>query len=385
MNTLVYLDNNATTKIDQRVFHKQCFVLNKYFGNPSSLYPVGVEAKNIISDARKKIASLINADLKNGDQVVFNSCATEGNNSVLHSVLHENTKQKHVIVSAVEHPSILSTVEFYEKKGCQVTYIGVNNDGTLKEKELFSSITENTALISIMHVNSETGVVFNIQELTQKIKKINNNILVHTDAVQAVGKIAIDVQKLGVDFLTLSGHKFHAPKGVGVLYIRAGIKLNPLLLGGHQEHNLRAGTENVASIAAIGEAAVIAENRIYNNDIKQIEILRNKMEGLLSENFPESIIYGKQAQRVATTTNIGFRNINGDKLLLQLAKYNICVSSGTACNSINSEPSKVLISMGAPKDYIRSIRISMSYETSEDDVFLLIKALKEILKKEGKI
>lgn len=385
MNTLVYLDNNATTKIDPRVFHKQCFVLNKCFGNPSSLYPIGVEAKTIITDARKKIASLINADLKNGDQIVFNSCATEGNNSVLHSVLHENTQQKHIIVSAVEHPSVLSTVEFYKKKGCKVTYVGVNYDGTLKEKELFSAITENTVLISIMHVNSETGVIFNIQELVQKIRGINNKILIHTDAVQAVGKIAIDVQKLGVDFLTLSGHKFHAPKGVGVLYIRAGTNFDSFLLGGHQEYDLRAGTENVASIAAIGEAAVIAEKRINNADIKPIEMLRNKMEVLLSENFPDSIIYGKQTQRVATTTNIGFRNINGDKLLLQLAKHNICVSSGTACNSINSEPSKVLISMDAPKDYIRSIRISMSYETSEEDVFLLIKALKEILKKEEKI
>ena len=376
---MIYLDNNATTRIDKRVYIKQCEVLNKYYGNPSSLYPIGVSVNNMIQLARKRIADMINADLKTGDQIVFTSCATEGNNSVFHSFLNPIAEGKHIIVSAVEHPSVLNTAAYYESLGCQVSYVGVDKNGNLNETELIESIKENTILISIMYVNSETGIVNNIARIAHMVKKINPNIVFHTDAVQAAGKIPIDVKNLGIDLLTLSGHKFHGPKGIGVLYIKAGIEIKPFLIGGHQENGLRAGTENTASIVAIGEAASIAQTRLMEDQEKYVRNLRDKLEAYIEANFPNSIIIGKNVLRVCNTSNIGFKNIDGSKLVLKLANKGICISSGTACNSRSTKPSAVLRAMQVPDEYIKSIRISLSYETAENDIQEFLVALKSII------
>jgi cysteine desulfurase len=376
---MIYLDNNATTKIEPRVYHKQCEVLNKFYGNPSSLYPAGTSVKELITTARCQLAAFINADIKKGDRILFTSCATESNNSVFFSVLQPSSAGKHIITSLVEHPSILMPATYYETLGCEVTRVGVDHDGILNEKQLISSITPKTVLVSIVFVNSETGVINDVARITKAVKSINDNILVHTDAVQAAGKIPIDVEKLGVDFVTLSGHKFHAPKGVGILYIKAGVPYSPFLLGGHQEFNLRSGTENTASIIAMGEAARIAQEKLNSGVSNAIEALRNSMETRLQSTFYDSIVFGKDAPRVGNTTNIGFKGIIGDKLVLQLAQREICVSSGTACNSESAEPSGTLRAMQAPEDHIRSIRISLCRETTESDTSALISALEQII------
>ena len=376
---MIYLDNNATTKIDQRVYFKQCEVLNKFYGNPSSLYPAGTSVKEMLNVARQQIADFINADLSIGDKLLFTSCATESNNTVLHSVLHPTFNKKQIIISAIEHPSILSPAKYYESVGCDVVRISVNADGLVDEGQLISSISENTSLVSIMQVNGETGVIQNIASIVERIKKIRSDILVHTDAVQAAGKISIDVQDLGVDFLTLSGHKFYAPKGVGVLFIKAGSPFTPLLMGGHQEYGLRSGTENTASIVAMGEAAVIAKNKLEAGAVKVTTTRRDIFETQLIQFFPDSVIFSKNVPRIGNTTNVSFKGVVGDKLVFQLAKRNICVSSGTACNSSSAEPSSTLKAMGIPDEFIHSIRISLSNETTDADIQALLCALKEIL------
>lgn len=378
---MIYLDNNATTRLYQKVFHKQCEVLNKFFGNPSSMYPAGVDVKSLIEIARKQLASFINADLLGGDKILFTSCATESNNAVLHSAMHPTCTGKHIIISAVEHPAISAAADYYKSLGCKVTYIGVDTNGDLKLEDLVSSITDETVLVSIMYVNSETGVIYDVRRIVHAVKSIRENIIVHTDAVQAAGKIPIDVIDLGVDMLTLSGHKFHAPKGVGMLYIKRGIPFVPFLLGGHQESSLRAGTENTAAIVAMGEAARIAQDELTSGTVAKIKRLRDFMEHRLKETFPESLIFGESTSRVCNTTNIGFKNITGYKLVLQLARRGIFVSSGTACNSENVRPSTVLMAMNAPSDYISSIRISLDSHNSESDIIELISALEDIIER----
>ena len=378
---MIYLDNNATTKIDRRVYMKQCEVLNRFYGNPSSLHPIGVSVDNLIQHARKNVAQFMNADFKAGDRIIFTSCATESNNTVLHSFINPHPEHKHVIVSAVEHPSILNTVAYYERIGCHVTYIGVDKNGIIDERELLEAIQDNTQLISIMLANSETGVINDIARLVSIAKRRKPDVIFHTDAVQAAGKIPLDVSELGVDLLTLSGHKFHAPKGIGVLFIKNGVEISPFLIGGHQEGGLRAGTENSASIVALGEAALLANERLLSGRIKQVELLRNEMEKSIIAQFPSAIVFGKKSLRIGNTSNIGFKNIDGLSLMLQLAKRKICVSSGTACNSKSAKPSAVLIAMNVPKEYIRSIRISLSCENTKDEIQELQNALNDILKK----
>lgn len=376
---MIYLDNNATTRLHRSVFHKQCEVLNRFFGNPSSPYPAGVEVRAMVEKARNQVASLINADLSGGDTLLFTSCATESNNAVLHSVMQPNNFGKHIIISAVEHPAISQTAEYYEKNGSRVSKIGVDADGNLCLDELCAAITDETVLVSIMYVNSETGVIHDIPRVVRMVKGIRKDIIVHTDAVQAAGKIPIDVQALGVDMLTLSGHKFHAPKGVGVLYIKKGVPFVPFMMGGHQEKNLRAGTENTASIVALGEAAVITRSELTSGAVEKMMGLRDLLENELKSSHKDLMIFGQRAPRVCNTTNIGFKNVLGHKLVLQLAQRGIYISSGTACNSESTKPSRVLTAMNVPAAYISSIRISLDSYTKEDDIRNLLTALDEIL------
>lgn len=378
---MIYLDNNATTMVDPKVYVKQCEILRKNFGNASSAYPIGVEAKQIIKDARQKVANFINANIKAGDRIVFTSCATESNNAVFHSVLDQKAKGKHIIISEVEHPAVIKPAAYYEEAGCFVDRIRVDRDGFLDVEQIINSINGNTVLVSIMLVNSETGVINDIAHIVKMIRAKHPEVLIHTDAVQAAGKIKIDTQSLDVDFLSLSGHKFNAPKGIGVLYIKHGCSFNPFFLGGHQEDDYRAGTENVASIAAIGEASYLAQQGLENGAIEKVEALRNKMEEKLKQEFPDSIIFGANNLRVGNTTNIGFKEVDGSKLVLQLAQKGICISSGTACNSLSAEPSRVLSAMNVPEDYIRSVRISLSKENTETDIQTLINSIKYFIKR----
>ena len=378
---MIYLDNNATTMVDPKVYVKQCEILRKNFGNASSAYPIGVEAKQIIKDARQKVANFINANIMNGDRIIFTSCATESNNAVFHSVLDQKARGKHIIISEGEHPAVMKPAAYYEEAGCVVDRIRVDRDGFLDEEQIINSINENTVLVSIMMVNSETGVINDIAHIVKMIRNKFPEVLIHTDAVQAAGKIKIDTESLDVDFLSLSGHKFNAPKGIGVLYIRRGCPFNPFFLGGHQEDDYRAGTENVASIAAIGEASYLAQQNLQNGAIEKVEVLRNEMEEKLKQEFPDSIIFGAKNLRVGNTTNIGFKAVDGSKLVLQLAQKGICVSSGTACNSLSAEPSRVLRAMNVPEDYIRSVRISLSKENTETDIQTLINSIKDIIKR----
>ena len=370
---MIYLDNNATTRLHRSVFHKQCEVLNRFYGNPSSLYPAGVEVKDMIDKARNQVASLINADITHGDSVLFTSCATESNNAVLHSAMYPSNLGKHIIISAVEHPAISQAAQYYEELGSNVSRISVDPNGNLCLDEIRSAITDETVLVSIMYVNSETGVIHDIPRVARMVKEIRKDIIVHTDAVQAAGKIPIDVQSLGIDMLTLSGHKFHAPKGVGVLYIKKGVPFVPFIMGGHQEMNLRAGTENTASIVALGEAAVIAENELSSEVVEKMRSLRDFLENELKASYENVMVFGENAPRICNTTNVGFKGVMGHKLVLQLAQRGIYVSSGTACNSASAKPSLVLTSMNAPSEYISYIRIILdSYNTKEYILKLLM-------------
>lgn len=377
----IYLDNNATTPIIQPVLKKQVLALKFSYGNPSSLYRPGILVKRELDDARKNIANLINADLDNS-RILFTSCATEANNSVFNSVIKQNPGKKHIIISSVEHSSVFSVAERLQSLGYRITYIPVNTNGEIDMEFLKKKISEDTLLVSIMTANNETGVIYPIKEIVALTHSISPNIFTHTDAVQAVGKIPVDVQESGVDFLSLSGHKFHAPKGVGALYIKGGVNFSPFLLGGHQEGNLRAGTENVASIIAMGEASVLAKDALGKSDF--VRDMRDKLENELSSLPIKSYILGKQANRLPNTSNIAFSNIDGMQLMLQLSQNGIYVSTGSACNSTVLKPSRIITAMKTPIEYQKSIRISLSSYTKQEDINKFLEIITKILLKKGK-
>lgn len=376
----IYLDNNATTEVSETVLEYQNKILKENYGNASSQYLLGQKSKKIIDESRTVIKEVLNAD-KN-DMIVFTGCASESNNSVFFSAINIYPEKKHIIISAVEHLSVLSTAMFLEGKGCEITIIGVDNEGRLNLDQFRKSIRKDTLLISIMTANNETGVIFPIKQLVQIAREIAPDVLFHTDAVQAIGKIKVDVTDLGVDYLSLSGHKFYAPKGVGALYIRCNTPFVPFIHGGHQEFNLRAGTENIASIGAMGVAASAVEGLIAEN-VKR-EKLRDWMEAEVSR-LEDVLIIGKHTQRLPNTSNIAFKDVDGIELLLHLASKGIYVSTGSACNSTCMNPSHVLMAMSIPEGYQHSIRVSLSSHTTGADmrnfVDELIKTVKNIRRK----
>lgn len=373
---MIYLDNNATTKISRDVLEYQAKILLENYGNASSQYPLGMELKKILEHARESVKKAIHAEKES--TLIFTSCASESNNSVFFSVINKYPQKKHIIISAVEHLSVYSTAMFWKEKGYEISVISVDQNGQLNMDEFSKSIREDTALISIMMANNETGVIFPIKQLVQIAKKISPEILFHTDAVQAVGKVVVDVTDLGVDYMSISGHKFHAPKGVGALYIRGDVPYIPFVHGGHQEGNLRAGTENIASIAAMGKAAERVQQLIDNS--KKNEKLRDWMEAELSE-IEGIMIIGQGAKRLPNTSNVSVKNIDGIDMLLHLARKGICVSTGSACNSVSMNSSHVLEAMGIPEGYKHSIRISLSSHSTGKEITLLVKEIKEIIKK----
>lgn len=372
MNQKIYLDNNATTKCDEEVLNVMLPYLKEDYGNPSSTYSFGKNVKEEIMKARKNIAKLINA---NENEIIFTSCASESNVTAIMNAVKINPNKKHIITTKVEHASIIETMKYLEKVGYEVTYLSVDENGRLNLEELKNSIKDNTNLIAIMMANNEIGNIYPIKEISEIAK--DNNILFHCDAVQAVGKIKIDVKELNVDTLSLSGHKIHAPKGIGVLYKKAEVPFIPLVFG-HQEQNKRGGTENVPYIIGLGKAVqlIIDDNYIVNEKLKE---LRDYLEEQIKEQIDDVLIYGDLNNRLPNTTSIAFKGVKADELLLLLESFNIFVSTGSACNSELAEPSHVLIACNADLNTYSPIRVSLSKDNSKEEIDLFIKRLVNII------
>ena len=372
----IYLDNNATTKVDETVVELMKPYFTEMYGNPNSLHKFGSETHRGVAKAIDQVYSAINAS--DNDDVIFTSCATESNNWVLKSIwldLIKNGDKNHIITTSVEHPSILSTCKFLEKEGVKVTYLPVNSEGTISVDTVRDFITDKTALVSIMMANNETGVIFPIKEIAEIAHK--NGALFHTDAVQAVGKIKVDVQELGVDFLSMSAHKFHGPKGIGALYIKSGNKLSPLFHGGSQMGGHRSGTLNTPYIVGMGKAIELAVESLPKMD-NEVRRLRDKLEDALLE-LPDTFVVGSRDNRTPNTILISVRGVEGEGMLWDLDKrFGIAAATGSACASEELEANPVLEAIGADEDLAHTaIRLSLSRYTTEDEVDYVIEKFKE--------
>ena len=371
-----YFDNNATTRIAPEVVDAMIPFLREMWGNPSSAYAFGAQVHGHVEKAREKVAALINADPK---EITFTSCGTESNNSAIHSALLTNPGKKHVITTAVEHSANINFGDYLQKRGYEVTYLPVDSDGHLDLGLLDKSIRPDTAIVSIMWANNETGVVFPIEEIAAICR--SKGVLCHTDAVQTPGKLKIDVKALGVDFLSLSAHKLHAPKGIGLLYVKRRTKYQPYVIGGHQERGKRGGTENVANIVAFGRAAELAMATLEEENTR-VRALRDKLETFILTNIPNTIRNGAKEPRLPNTTNICFEFVEAEAILLLLDREGICASSGSACTTGSLDPSHVLSAMGiSPMRARGSVRFSLGLYNTEEEVDHLIKTLPPIIAK----
>lgn len=360
---ILYLDNNATTAIAPEVIEAMQPYLWEHFGNPSSAYTISRCVRRAIEEARGQIAGLLGAD---ADEIVFTSCGTESDNAALNSALEEYPERRHVITTAVEHPAVLNFARRLQGKGYRVTFLPVDPLGRLDPDHLKAAIDMDTAVVSVMHANNETGVLFPIDEIGAFCRE--RGVLFHTDAVQSIGKVPVDLKKLPVDMLSLSGHKLHAPKGIGVLYLRKGVSFNPYVIGGHQEDGHRAGTENVASIVGLGRACALAGAHIAEEQTA-VAALRDRLEHGLLQGCHDTRVNGDCEHRLPNTTNISFGYIEGEAILMKLDAAGICASSGSACSSGSDGPSHVLQAMAVPVEYIRgSVRFSLSRYTTADEI-----------------
>lgn len=372
----IYLDNNATTKTDPEVLNEMLPFISDFYGNPSSMYSFAGQVAEKIKEARQRIADLFNAF---PDEFIFTSCGTESDSAAIYSALKTFPEKKHILTSVVEHPAIKSLYESLEKQGYKVTSIPVDADGKLDMEFYHENLTEDTAIVSIMWANNETGTIFPIKELAAAAKE--KGILFHTDAVQAVGKIPIDLQDVQVDMLSLSGHKLHAPKGVGALYIRKGIPFHPFLIGGHQEAGKRAGTENTASIVALGKACELAAQNMEKENT-EVKKLRDKLESALIKEIPHSFVNGDLENRLPNTSSISFKYVEGEAILLLMNEFNICASSGSACTSGSLEPSHVLRAMGIPYEAAHgTVRFSLSVYNTEEEIDFVIDKIPAIIQR----
>lgn len=378
---MVYMDYNATTPTDERVLEEMLPFFKDIYGNPSSIYSLAQRAKKAIDEAREKLATLLNADPK---EIIFTSGGTEADNWAIKGIAYANQDRgKHIITSQIEHHAVLNTCKFLEKQGFRVTYLPVDRYGVVDLDVLKQSITPETILISIMFANNEVGTIQPIKEIAEIAKK--QGIYFHTDAVQAVGKIAVDVEELGVDLLSLSAHKFYGPKGIGALYVRRGVKIVPLLHGGEQERGRRAGTENVPGIVGLGKAAEIAGKEMEEEE-RRVKILRDKLEKKLVEKIPEIIVNGHPQKRLYNTLSICVKYVEGESMLINLDKEGICASSGSACTSSSLEPSHVLLAMGIPPEIAHgSLRFSLGKFNGEADVEKVSEVLPKIVEDLRKI
>ncbi|MBF0405804.1 MAG: cysteine desulfurase NifS [Candidatus Riflebacteria bacterium] len=374
--SVVYLDNNATCAVAPEVLDAMQPFFTTLYGNPSSMHTFGGQVHSYVEEARKKVAALLNAE---HEEIVFTSCGTESNNHAIRGVLQALPQKKHFITTKVEHPAVLAVADYLEKNGYMITRLKVDNLGNIDLNELSSAITSDTALVSIMAANNESGTLFPIDEASKICRE--KGVFFHTDAVQAAGKIPLDVKKMPIDLLSISGHKLHAPKGIGVLFIRKGTPTRPFLLGGHQERNRRAGTENVPYIVGLGKACELALSHI-SEESEKIRLLRDKLEQGILKAIPFTRINGNPRWRLPNTTNIGFELIEGESILLHLDKARIAASSGSACTSGSLEPSHVLMAMNVPFSYIHgSVRFSFSRYNTEEDVNHVLATLPGIVEK----
>ncbi len=374
---VVYVDNNATTKVASEVFEAMKPYLTDEYGNPSSMHTFGGKIYREIDRAREKVADLLG--VSDSSEIIFTSCGTESDNTAIMSTLRSYPGKKHIITTKVEHPAVLNLCKFLETIGYRVTYIGVDNEGMIDLSELESSINQDTAIISIMYANNETGVIFPLKEIAEIAKE--EGVVFHTDAVQAVGKIPFKLSELSVDLLSLSGHKLHAPKGIGALYVGKETRFTPFLIGGHQEYGRRGGTENVASIVGLGRACQLAKESI-KEERKRIENLRDRLENTLLQKIPNARVNGNREKRLPNTSNIGFEFVEGEAILLMLDEKGIAASSGSACTSDSLAPSHVLKAMGVPLTFIQgSIRFSLSRYNNDSDINYIIEHLPPIIRR----
>lgn len=374
---VIYLDNNATTKVDEEVLEAMLPFFKEEYANPSSMYEFSTKSSNAIENARNSIKEFLGA--KNEKEIVFTSCGSESANTAIKGAVAYNRNKRHIITTKVEHPCVLNTYKALEKQGFKVDYIGVNSAGELDIEELKDKITSDTSLVSVMWANNETGIIFPIEKIGEIIKSKNKDTLFFVDAVQSAGKINLDVKNTNIDMLGISGHKFHAPKGIGALYIKSDVILPPLINGGHQERGYRAGTENVPYIVGMGKAAELAQDNL-KYELTEVKRLRDKLETGILKNIYNARLNSSILQRVPNTTNIGFEYIEGELILLHLSDIGICASSGSACTSGSLEPSHVLRAMGTPFTSLHgSIRFSLSRYTTEKEIDYVLDNIKKVI------
>ena len=364
---LHYFDNNATTRVAPEVLEAMLPYLQDLWGNASSVYRFGNQVAKRIEEAREKLAALINADPR---EVIFTSCGTESNNAAIHSALVTQPGKRHVITTAVEHSANMKYGAFLQKQGCEVTFLPVESDGSIDIHLVEKSIRPDTAIVSIMWANNETGVLFPIEEIAAICH--SKGTLFHTDAVQTPGKLKIDVKDLHADFLSLSAHKLHAPKGIGLLFVKKRTKFSPLIFGGGQEHGRRAGTENVPYIVAFGRAAELAMSTLHDEDTR-VRGLRDRLENGILKSIPQTIRNGAKEPRLPNTSNLAFDGAEAEAILMMLDQVGICASSGSACTTGSLDPSHVLTAMGISPTRARScVRFSLGiYNTAEEVDYVL--------------
>jgi cysteine desulfurase len=372
----VYVDNNATTPVAPEVFEAMKPFFQDLYGNPSSMHFKGGEVQKEVVEAREKVADLIGAS---PDEMVFTSCGTESDNAAIQGTLGSYPEKRHIISTRVEHPAVWTLCKHLEKRGYRVTMLSVDREGRLDLDELRAAISNDTALVSIMYANNETGAIFPIEEIGQIVK--SRGVPFHTDAVQAVGKIPLDMKRSTVDMLSLSGHKLHAPKGIGALYIRKGTKFSSLLIGGHQEKGRRGGTENIPYIVGLGKASELAARHLEEEN-SRVRFLRDKLEQGLLERIPDTLVNGDRENRLPNTVSLSFEYVEGESILLLLSNLGICASSGSACTSGSLEPSHVLRAMGVPFTAAHgSIRFSLSIYNTEEEIDYILEQLPPIIEK----
>ena len=373
---VIYVDNNATTQVAPEVLEEMLPYFNEYYGNPSSMHTFGGMVEHKIVEARERLAGLLGAS---PDEIIFTSCGTESDSTAIRAAILSNPNKKHILTSRVEHPAVKNLFEYLSKNGYRATFVPVDRKGRLDLDYLYKHLSEDTAIVSLMWANNESGVIFPIEEIGSVLKE--KGIVFHTDAVQTVGKIPINLKNVDVDMLSLSGHKLHGPKGVGALYVRKGTKYSPFLIGGHQEKGRRGGTENVASIVGLGKASELAAENLMDKSIK-VKRLRDKLETELISRIPNAMINGDKEHRLPNTTSIAFEYVEGESILLLMDEFGICASSGSACTSGSLEPSHVLRAMGVPFTAAHgSIRFSLSIYNTEEEMDVIIEKLPPIIER----
>lgn len=374
--TVYYFDNNATTRVAPEVVDAMLPFLREQWGNPSSSYTFGRQVAKHVERARDQVAALVNADPR---EIVFTSCGTESNNSAWHSALATHPHKRHIITTAVEHSANIKYAEFLRKQGVEVTLLPVESDGSLDIHVLGQTIREDTALVSVMWANNETGVVFPIEEIAAICQ--SKGVLFHTDAVQTPGKLKLDAAEVGMDFLSLSAHKLHAPKGIGLLYIKKRTRYQPYVIGGHQERGKRGGTENVANIVGFGRAAELAMAHLTDENTR-VRALRDKLENGLLKQIPGTVRNGGKEPRLPNTSNLSFDGVEAEGILTLLDEVGICASSGSACTTGSLDPSHVLTAMGCSLERARgSIRLSLGMYNTVDEVDYVLQHLPPIIAK----